>query len=66
MKIKRAPNPLQLAITLVVHCGTNLGHVSRAFDGGCQFSHNTGATLADSKVPNYIRDQINLNSAAVS
>ncbi|CAN0542580.1 unnamed protein product, partial [Scytosiphon promiscuus] len=23
MKIKRAPNPLQLAITLVVHCGTN-------------------------------------------
>jgi hypothetical protein len=26
MKIKRPPSRLQLAITLVVHCGTELGH----------------------------------------
>jgi hypothetical protein len=33
MKIKRAPLQLQLAITLVVHCGTDLGRILRSPSG---------------------------------
>jgi hypothetical protein len=60
MKIKRPPKQEQLAITLVVHCGTKLAHVRRIdFAQFATASLNAVIQRTFSKKRNQLGDRIN-------
>ncbi|CAB3791258.1 hypothetical protein LMG28690_03228 [Paraburkholderia caffeinilytica] len=55
MKVNRARACLQLAITLVVHCGTNLGHILYSLGRVLDAKHNARFGLADFKTAELYR-----------